>query len=363
MAASATSEMTQLEIQSYRGPYEARFVDDIAATLAAELTPNDRIIVDANVARLHDARVGAALALCDHRIIEPNENQKSYTSIGETIDWLIHSGFKRSGRVVAIGGGILQDISAFAASILYRGVDWIFVPTNLLSQCDSCIGSKTSVNFGQFKNQLGGFHPAKKIFIDKTFLTTLGEGEIRSGLGEMLHYFLIEGRESFELMRSSFDKALTDFDVIQQLIGVSLTIKKRMIEIDEFDRGPRNIFNYGHSFGHALESYTSYDIPHGIAISYGMDMANRLSWKMGLLNEEGFLEMRSLLSKNWVKFPSAPIDLVEYISLMCKDKKNVDSDLRLILTRGLGDMFVQKVPADALFVENLNACFSHYQKQ
>jgi 3-dehydroquinate synthase len=355
--------MTQLEIQSYRGPYEALFVDDIAVTLAAELTPNDRIIVDANVARLHDARVGAALALCDHRIIEPNENEKSYASIGETIDWLIHSGFKRSGRVVAIGGGILQDISAFAASILYRGVDWIFVPTNLLSQCDSCIGSKTSVNFGQFKNQLGGFHPAKKIFIDRAFLTTLGEQEIRSGLGEMLHYFLIEGRESFELMRSSFDKALTDFDVIQQLIGVSLSIKKRMIEIDEFDQGPRNIFNYGHSFGHALESYTSYDIPHGIAISYGMDMANRLSWKMGLLSEEGFLEMRTLLSKNWVKFPSEPIDLDEYTSLMSKDKKNVDTDLRLILTRGLGDMFVQKVPADALFMENLKVCFSHYQKQ
>jgi 3-dehydroquinate synthase len=135
-----------------------------------------------------------------------------------------------------------------------------------------------------------------------------------------------------------------------------------MIEIDEFDQGPRNIFNYGHSFGHALESYTSYDIPHGIAISYGMDMANRLSWKLGLLTEEAFLEMRSLLSRNWVKFPGEPIDLEEYTSLMSKDKKNVDTDLRLILTRGLADMFVQKVPADDLFKENLKACFSHYQQ-
>jgi 3-dehydroquinate synthase len=355
--------MTHLEIQSYRGPYEARFVDDIAASLAAELTPNDRIIVDANVARLHDARIGAALALCEHRIIEPNENEKSYTAIGESLDWLIRGGFKRSGRVVAIGGGILQDISAFAASILYRGVDWIFVPTNLLSQCDSCIGSKTSVNFGPFKNQLGGFHPAKKIFIDKAFLTTLGEQEIRSGLGEMLHYFLINGRDSFDMMRDSFDRALTDFDTIQHLIFESLSIKKRMIEIDEFDQGPRNIFNYGHSFGHALESYTSYDIPHGIAISYGMDMANRLSWQMGLLTEDAFLEMRSLLSKNWVKFPKQEINPEEFVSLMSKDKKNVDKDLRVILTRGLGNMFVQKVPADDLFKENLNACFSHYQSQ
>jgi 3-dehydroquinate synthase len=355
--------MTHLEIQSYRGPYEARFVDDIAATLACELTANDRIIVDANVARLHSSRISGALALCEHRIIEPNENEKSYAAIGETIDWLIRGGFKRSGRLIAIGGGILQDITAFAASILYRGVDWIFVPTNLLSQCDSCIGSKTSVNFGQFKNQLGGFHPAKKIFIDKAFLTTLGEQEIRSGLGEMLHYFLINGRETFDLMRDSFDMALHDFEVIQTLIAESLSIKKRMIELDEFDQGPRNVFNYGHSFGHALESYTSYDIPHGIAISYGMDMANRLSWKLRLIPEEAFLEMRSLLCKNWVKFPKEPINLDAFTSLMSKDKKNVDTDLRLILTRGLGDMFVRKVPADALFRENLESCFSHYQQE
>lgn len=353
--------MTHLEIQSYRGCYEAHFIPDITAALAAELTSNDRIIIDTNVARLHASRVSAALALCDHRIIEPTENEKTYIAIGETIDWLIRGGFKRNGRIVAIGGGILQDISAFTASILYRGVDWIFVPTNLLSQCDSCIGSKTSVNFGQFKNQLGGFHPARKILIDKAFLTTLGAQEIRSGLGEMLHYFLINGRDSFELMRSSFDEALVDFDVIQKLIVESLTIKKRMIEIDEFDQGPRNIFNYGHSFGHALESYTSYGIPHGIAVSYGMDMANRLSWKMGLLTEEAFLEMRSLLSKNWGKFPSKPLDLEEYISLMAKDKKNVDSSLRLILTRGLGDMFIQKVAVDQIFKENLDACFSCYQ--
>lgn len=354
--------MTTLQIQSYRGPYEAHFVPNIAATLAEELISNDRIIIDANVAHLHDARIGAALAKCEHRIIDPTENEKSYTAIGDTIDWLIRGGFKRSGRIVAIGGGILQDISAFAASILYRGVDWIFVPTNLLSQCDSCIGSKTSVNFGEFKNQLGGFHPARKIFIDKAFLTTLGEQEIRSGLGEMLHYFLIDGRESFEMIKSSFDAALVDFDVIQKLIFASLTIKKRMIEIDEFDQGPRNIFNYGHSFGHALESYASYDIPHGIAISYGMDMANRLSWKLGLLTEEEFIEMRAVLSKNWVKFPKEPMNLDEYTSLMSKDKKNVDTDLRLILTRGLGDMFIRKVPADHVFRENLEACFTHYQQ-
>ena len=357
------SDMQLLEIQSYRGSYEALFVSDIAEALANELSSSDRIIIDANVARLHYSRLKNALSLCEHRIIDSSENEKTYIAIGATIDWLIRGGFKRSGRIVAIGGGIVQDISAFISSIIYRGVDWFFVPTTLLSQCDSCIGSKTSVNFGELKNQLGGFYPPKKIFIDNIFLTTLGEEEIRSGLGEMMHYFLIDGRPSFNLINESFDLALNDFAVIKRLIQQSLSIKKRMIIVDEFDQGPRNIFNYGHSFGHALETYTSFLIPHGIAVSFGMDMANRLSWQLGLLDESEFLEMRSLLSRNWRRFPTSKVCIEDFVTLMRKDKKNVDSDLRVILTQGLGQMMVKKVPPDALFKDNLIACFQHYQLQ
>ncbi len=353
--------MSNFRVKASRGDYEVQFVSNISESLGAELTENDRLIVDANVARIHESVIGPAMAICKHRIIDPNENEKSYSSIGETIDWLIRGGYRRSGRIVAIGGGIIQDISAFAASILYRGVDWMFVPTNLLSQCDSCIGSKTSVNFGAFKNQLGGFHPPRKVLIDGCFLKSLGETEIRSGLGEMMHYFLIDGRESFERLSSSFDKALSDAVELQMLIGHSLAIKKRMIEIDEFDEGPRNIFNYGHSFGHALESYSGYSIPHGIAISYGMDIANRLSWKLKMIDEREFLEMRSLLSRNWVSFPTEEMDVEAFISLMSKDKKNVDQNLRVILTNGIGRMCIQKVPIDEIFVENLRASFSCYQ--
>jgi len=353
--------MSNFTVKASRGDYGVQFVTDIRESLRAELTENDRLIVDANVARIHESVIGPAMSVCKHRIIEPSENEKSYSSIGETIDWLIRGGFRRSGRIVAIGGGIIQDISAFAASILYRGVDWMFVPTNLLSQCDSCIGSKTSVNFGAFKNQLGGFHPPRKVLIDGCFLGSLGETEIRSGLGEMMHYFLIDGRESFERISNSFEKALSDAGELRMLISHSLAIKKRMIEIDEFDEGPRNIFNYGHSFGHALESYSGYSIPHGIAISYGMDIANRLSWKLGMLEESEFLEMRGLLSRNWVKFPTEEIEVEDFISLMSKDKKNVDQNLRLILTNGIGRMCIKKVPIDAVLVENLKASFGCYQ--
>lgn len=349
------------EVQSYRGPYQVRFVGDAGVALGGMLGPGDRIVVDARVADLFAEKLAPALGVAPTRVIDPNEQAKSYEAIGETLRWLIEGGYKRSGRVVAIGGGIIQDVTAFASSILFRGVDWIFVPTNLLSQCDSCIGSKTSVNFESYKNQLGGFHPPRTILIDTSFLDTLGELEIRSGIGEMLHYFLIDGRESFDHINTVLDDALTDRAVLRDLIHRSLSIKKRMIEVDEFDQGPRNIFNFGHSFGHALESFTGYALPHGIAVSYGMDMACRLSWRLGLLGETDFQELRALLSRNWTGFPAGPHDLDRYVAIMAKDKKNVDAELRLILTRGLGDMFIRKVPVDRTFRENLESCFAHYE--
>ncbi len=352
--------MKTLTVQSYRGPYEAHFVEDAAATLQAELTPGDRLIVDQNVAKLYAETLGPIIEQHEHRIIEACEPAKSYQQIEDVIRWLIESSFKRSGRIVAIGGGIIQDISAFSASVLYRGVDWMFVPTNLLSQCDSCIGSKTSVNFGTYKNMLGGFHPARQVFIDLKFLDTLPEREIRSGLGEMMHYFLYAGREDFERVRDSFDAALTDRGVLRELIHRSLEIKKEMIERDEFDKGPRNVFNYGHTFGHALESYTNYAVPHGIAVSYGMDLANRLSWKLGYITEAEFEEMRALLRKNWVGLPVENFDLERYLDLLRKDKKNVDQNVRVILSRGIGDIFVEKRPLDDMFRENVTSCIATY---
>lgn len=351
----------QFEVQSYRGPYQVRFTEDLAAELSEMLSERDRIVIDARVADLYESRLSGICSRAETRRIVPTEQEKSYEAIGETLRWLIESGFKRSGRIIGVGGGIIQDIVAFSASILFRGVDWIFVPTNLLSQCDSCIGSKTSVNFASYKNQLGGFHPPRRILIDLGFLDTLGEMEIRSGIGEMLHYFLIDGRASFQHISTVFDKALVDRAVLGELIYRSLSIKKQMIELDEFDRGPRNIFNFGHSFGHALESYTNYSLPHGIAVSYGMDMACRLSWRLGYLREEEFAEVRALLTRNWVGFPAGPHDLERFLGIMAKDKKNVDAQLRLILTRGLGNMFVERRAVDETFRENLMHCFSHYE--
>lgn len=350
-----------MEIKSYRSTYPVRFPDNFATELTQALSPGDFLLIDENIARLHSDRIDPLRAAYPHRLIQPAEPQKSYQAVEPLIDHLIRSGFRKNHRLVAIGGGITQDITAFIASILYRGVGWIFVPTNLLSQADSCIGSKTSINFGEFKNQIGGFHPPILILNDISFLDTLPQEEIRSGMGEMFHYFLLTGRPDFERVSREYEAALTDRTVLRGLIRRSLEIKKAMIEVDEFDEGPRNVFNYGHSFGHALESYTNYAIPHGIAICFGMDIANHVSVTLGLLPAADAAEMRRLLERNWKPTVPDVTDLDRYLGLLRKDKKNVGSDVRVILTRGLGDMFISKIPLDDGVRKTIADCFEYHR--
>ena len=145
---------------------------------------------------------------------------------------MIEKGFRKNHRLIAVGGGITQDVTAFIASILYRGVQWYFFPTTLLAQGDSCIGSKTSINFGKFKNQVGGFYH-NKIYVDPKFLESLAIKELQSGLGEMAHYFVVSGEEDFERYKRDYPKALKDKDVLRGVIARSLEIKKSYIEIDE----------------------------------------------------------------------------------------------------------------------------------
>ena len=327
-----------LEIQSYRGKYTVEFVDDCGATLSQTLKTGDQIIADQNVLSLYP-RIAEAIENFQVILIEAKESSKSYEGVIPIIDEVINRGFTKKNRLIGIGGGIAQDITAFTASILLRGVDWIFYPTNLLAQCDSCIGSKTSINFREYKNQLGGFFPPKKIYVDCKLLESLPKKEIQSGLGEMLHYFLVTDEVSFEWMRDRIDRALVEPNILAEMVSKSLAIKKEMIELDEFDIGPRNVFNYGHSFGHALESTTEYSVPHGIAVSYGMDLATLISVNLGLVTPSFRNDVRSVLAKVWVETPLPEIDFEKFLRALSKDKKNEGSETKVILTKGYGEMF------------------------
>lgn len=332
-----------LTIRSFRGPYQVCFVDDFAPALRAELREGDVLIVDAQVAALHAAALAPFLEGWRYHLIPAAEEQKSYTTLGPLLERLIADGLRKNQRLVAIGGGIIQDVTAFSASLLFRGMDWLFVPTNLLSQGDSCIGSKTSINVGPFKNQVGGFHPPRSILIDAGFLQTLPHRELLSGLGEMAHYFLISGEADFDRFAKDAVTAETDRQVLKGLIRRSLEIKQALVEVDEFDQGPRNVFNYGHSFGHALESVTRFAVPHGLAVAYGMDLANVISVQLGLLSPAVRQRVRPVLARLWQAAPLPPFELAGYLDALRKDKKNHGREVRVILARALGDMFLTKL--------------------
>jgi 3-dehydroquinate synthase len=347
------------EVKSIIHDYKVHFIQDFSQTLDSELCDGDFLIIDNKIKSLYPDELAPFLDKYSTIGINANEQQKSYEGVIPIIQTLIDEGFRKNHRLIAIGGGITQDITAFISSIMYRGVEWIYFPTTLLAQGDSCIGSKTSINFGEYKNQIGGFYPPNKIFIYAEFLISLSKNELRSGMGEMLHYFVVSGEEDFRMYESNFKEALLDKSRLDSIIAKSLSIKKGYIEKDEFDQNIRQVFNYGHSFGHAIESLTKYRIPHGIAVSYGMDMANYISVRMGLIDDVVRNEIREITKIIWEGYSIKGIDAKKFIKALSKDKKNVGTQLGLILNKGYGRIFKQLVSADDTFVNWINDYFAY----
>jgi len=334
--------------------YKVKFVESAGVALVGELIEGDSIIVDSRIRELYPDLLDGLEERHTVLSIDADEQHKSYQGLVVVLQKLIDSGFRKNHRLIGIGGGITQDIAGFISSIIYRGVDWMYFPTTLLAQGDSCIGSKTSVNFGPYKNQLGGFYPPNMVFIDPRFLDSLNRIDLQSGLGEMCHYFVISGEKDFKWFGREYDAAFADKSKLREMVARSLSLKKQYIEIDEFDRRERQIFNYGHSFGHAIETLSQYEIPHGIAVSFGMDIANYLSTKMGSLPGETRLEIRQLLSQIWQGFSIRDIELGDLLDALYKDKKNVGKQLTLVLCEGYGKVFRRAFEVDEWLVRQLN---------
>ena len=328
--------------------YDVNFIDDFRNHLKNNLLEGDYIIIDNNILNIYknDLKV-----LEDFNFIgiDSNENQKSYEGLIPIIDSLINNGFKKNHRLVAIGGGITQDVTSFIASTLYRGVHWIFYPTSLLAQGDSCIGSKTSINFRKFKNQIGGFYPPNSVYIYLNFTKSLNQSEIKSGMGEMLHYFIVSSEKDFLFYKKYYKDAFINTDSLLKIISRSLMIKKRYIEKDEFDQNIRQVFNYGHSFGHAIESLTNYKIPHGVAVSFGMDIANFVSYKMDFIDNKTRKDILEVTSNIWKGYDLKEIKLDKLIHALKKDKKNVGNKLGLILNNGYGKIFKKFIDPNEKF--------------
>ena len=350
----------KIKIKSYTGVYSASFLKEGLKELNNNPINNAIYIIDKNVFEIYSEEMSNIVKDQKYILIEATEENKSLDKIPFYVDQLVKLHIKRDQKLVAIGGGITQDITCFLATTMMRGLDWIYYPSTLLAQADSCIGSKSSINSGQIKNILGSFKPPIEIIIDTSFLQTLDKTEIFSGIGEMLKVHAINSPESFNSISQAYDEMISDISKLEPFIYDSLIMKKKLIEIDEFDLGPRNVMNYGHSFGHAIESATNYAIPHGIAVTIGMDIANFVSAELNVSNKKVYNRMHSVLDKNCSDFRHIFIDVKDLIKALSNDKKNSSKKLKLILPNKSGIIGIDFYDNNFQLEKALNKYFENY---
>ncbi len=356
------------EVKSYRGSYAVQSISDIAE-IARSLESERRsvhLIIDTRVQELHGALLEPIVRFAHSaQTITATESNKDFDQMGAVIERLLEHGVRRDHLLLAVGGGIIEDITCFVASVLFRGVAWDFLPTTLLAQADSCIGSKSSINFGKAKNLIGTFFPPRRVWMHAPFLKTLTNAEMLSGLGEILKVHILDGPTSYDRIADVYDRLLTDPAKLQNATIESLKIKRRFIETDEFDTGVRNLLNYGHSFGHAIEAATDFKIPHGIAITIGMDVANWIARERGLLSAKTYDHLHRGLKANFGDASGVTIPLDAFFAALSKDKKNTSQSLQLILLHeaDTGEDWAAEKTAIALDDRFRSECAAYFKKE
>jgi 3-dehydroquinate synthase len=288
--------------------------------------------------------------------LKADETKKNLTTVEDVMMQLSEKGMTKNNELLVIGGGYLQDVGTLVASLYMRGVNWTYAPTTLAAMGDSCIGGKSSINAGRVKNLVGNFYPPDKVLIDSTFVTTLPNLEIIAGISEIIKICFAKSFEDFNLCSELIDDWTVDSksNSVSEIVKLSLRSKKYFVEEDEFDSGIRKQLNFGHSFGHALESASEYKIPHGVAVLLGMIAACKHP-KSYQGQETNTLIGKSLAFsgaiRGLIESEISNIDFEKFAKALKKDKKNTDTCLVLILPSKSG-LAITKIPFNENAVED-----------
>lgn len=352
--------LESLPIRSAQGNYEVEFIPSLQ-TLAQSLQkiPNSVTIIDRAVASTY--RQPLAPALQNRPVLEVSATEEAKTPSGVLAAWEFFqkSNATKSTELVVIGGGIIQDIAQFAAHNYYRGIRWHFIPTTLLAQADSCIGGKCGINLGPYKNQLGVFHSPSRIGICLEFLKTLSDADVCSGYGEILKLHLTRSSaEWFSDLVANVNQGGWRNPQLSRLIRQSLEVKRGVIEEDEYERDLRRILNYGHTFGHALESISRHQIPHGIAVAWGIDLVNYIAWQTGRIPEKHFETVHQFIETHFKWRLKEPVKADDLIHAIRRDKKVENTTIYLILPAKIGSLQIVPFPLG----EELSSLVGKYLK-
>ena len=264
------------------------------------------------------------------------EEYKNQESIDTILESLFNHRFNRKSMLIAFGGGVIGDMTGYAASIYQRGIDFIQVPTTLLSQVDASVGGKTGMNNKYGKNLIGAFHQPKAVYIDPYFLTTLPSREFGAGVAEIVKMAVTFNKEFFEFLERA---DLNSPEVLQEAIKQAVQTKANVVAQDEKEHGLRAALNYGHTFGHVIENETKYkEFLHGEAVAIGMVMANETSIKMNLMNEKEALRVKTLLEKYNLPTSYKINNSHSFYETFFLDKKSSDSAITFIIPVGIGSV-------------------------
>lgn len=341
-----------------------RMIDDsypihIGALPPLEFPGKVAILTNPKVAGLHLQRLLSRLSAKEIYIITipDGEQYKTLSNIEHILDRMFDHRLNRKSHLIAFGGGVIGDMGGFASSLYSRGIDFIQIPTTLLSQVDASVGGKTGINNRFGKNLIGAFHQPRAVYIDPTFLTTLPPREFAAGVAEIVKMAVTFNTSFFEWLELH---DLREGDNLSVAIHQAVETKARVVEEDEKEQGLRAALNYGHTFGHVIENETKYETYlHGESVAIGMVMANELACEMGLMSADQAARVKQLLARYDLPLHYAIADVEKFYQAFFLDKKSADSAITFILPRGIGEVEI----TDKISSETIKKLLSRFTEQ
>ena len=336
--------------------YDICIVDSFGA-LADALEPftlADRkvcIVTDSNVNPLYGAEVedivGTISGECMRYVFPAGEESKTLDTVKEIYKFLIENHFNRKDLLIALGGGVVGDLTGYTAATYLRGIEFIQIPTTLLSQADSSIGGKTGVDFDGYKNMVGAFYMPKLVYMNIATLQSLSDRQFYSGFAEVMKSALIKDGNFYEwLIDQMYEICERDVETLSEMVERSCTIKKLVVEKDPLEKGDRALLNFGHTIGHAIEKYMNFTMTHGECVALGCVAAAFISWKKNWLSMEEYYEIRDMFVPFYLPISIDNLDIEEVLQLTKSDKKAENGYIKFILLKKVGKALIDKTVTD-----------------
>ncbi len=303
------------------------------------------IITDSKVNNLYSEDICEVLKdKCKEIIVfsfPDGEKSKNLDTVRDIYEFLIQHKFDRKDMLLALGGGVVGDITGFAAATYLRGIDFVQIPTTLLAQVDSSVGGKTGVDFDQYKNMVGAFYMPRLVYMNLAVLKTLDDRQYYAGMGEVMKYGLIKNAPFYEwILDNMYEIHERDMDTLEDMVVKSCTYKKLVVEKDPTEKGERAILNFGHTIGHAIEKAKNFELLHGECVALGCVAAAYISWKRELISMEEYYEIRDMFVPFNLPITVDNIDPEEILQLIASDKKVEGDKIKFILLKKVGKAMI-----------------------